>query len=105
MKTASSTISHGLACLLFFFFKDPAPTEISPLSLHAALPILATPPAALAQRGNGRAVFAHPDTATAHTSPATRPSHAPRENVIAVAAPNARHAATCSGRQIGRAHV
>src|SRR2546427_7251540 len=24
---------------LFFFFNDPAPTEISPLSLHAALPI------------------------------------------------------------------
>src|SRR2546421_9182118 len=26
--------------LLFFFFNDPPPTEISPLSLHAALPIL-----------------------------------------------------------------
>src|SRR2546421_6193944 len=25
--------------LFFFFFNDPAPTEISPLSLHAALPI------------------------------------------------------------------
>src|SRR2546422_9902668 len=24
---------------IFFFFNDPAPTEISPLSLHAALPI------------------------------------------------------------------
>src|SRR2546422_10093153 len=24
---------------LFFFFKDPAPTEISPLPLHDALPI------------------------------------------------------------------
>src|ERR1022692_2616658 len=27
----------GLSC--FFFFKDPAPTEIYPLSLHDALPI------------------------------------------------------------------
>src|SRR3712207_9143865 len=26
-------------CHLFFFFNDTAPTEISPLSLHAALPI------------------------------------------------------------------
>src|SRR2546430_6134334 len=25
--------------LFFFFFNDPAPTEISPLPLHAALPI------------------------------------------------------------------
>src|ERR1035438_10198816 len=28
----------------FFFFKDPAPTEISPLSLHDALPISARSP-------------------------------------------------------------
>src|SRR2546426_10757901 len=27
------------ADVFFFFFNDPAPTEISPLSLHAALPI------------------------------------------------------------------
>src|SRR5256885_4001364 len=27
----------------FFFLKDPAPTEISPLSLHAALPISSEP--------------------------------------------------------------
>src|SRR5207249_11511496 len=27
----------------FFFFKDPAPTEISPLSLHDALPICEDP--------------------------------------------------------------
>src|SRR5256885_5560313 len=28
-----------LLIYLFFFFNDPAPTEISPLPLHAALPI------------------------------------------------------------------
>src|SRR2546430_15982126 len=28
-----------LSFVLFFFFNDPAPTEISPLPLHAALPI------------------------------------------------------------------
>src|SRR2546422_2033163 len=28
------------AFFFFFFFNDPAPTEISPLSLHDALPIL-----------------------------------------------------------------
>src|SRR5258708_32955856 len=27
------------SCFLFFFFNDTAPTEISPLSLHDALPI------------------------------------------------------------------
>src|SRR2546422_10936041 len=30
----------------FFFFNDPAPTEISPLSLHDPLPISATDPQA-----------------------------------------------------------
>src|SRR3712207_9232019 len=29
--------------VFFFFFNDPAPPEISPLSLHAALPIYAVP--------------------------------------------------------------
>src|SRR5256885_10085459 len=29
-----------LACFLFFFLKDPAPTEFYPLPLHDALPIL-----------------------------------------------------------------
>src|SRR5262249_61311021 len=31
--------SAYLHVLLFFFFNDPAPTQISPLSLHDALPI------------------------------------------------------------------
>src|SRR2546430_14974200 len=30
---------HAPHLSFFFFFNDPAPTEISPLSLHAALPI------------------------------------------------------------------
>src|SRR3989441_6122274 len=43
-------ISHHLYTLslpsfFFFFFNDPAPPEISPLSLHDALPILARPSA------------------------------------------------------------
>src|SRR5205807_10443104 len=33
----SESIGH---CCVFFFFTDPAPTEIYPLSLHDALPIL-----------------------------------------------------------------
>src|SRR5256885_15641541 len=32
------TVSHGCT-FFFFFFNDPAPTEIYPLSLHDALPI------------------------------------------------------------------
>src|SRR2546430_7169724 len=35
----------GLGCrFFFFFFNDPAPTEIYPLSLHDALPISRKPP-------------------------------------------------------------
>src|SRR5258708_37760201 len=35
---------HGRPLSSFlFFFNDPAPTEISPLSLHDALPILTSP--------------------------------------------------------------
>src|SRR5256885_11322303 len=32
-----------MSCLLFFFFNDTATTEISPLPLHAALPIWPDP--------------------------------------------------------------
>src|SRR5256714_12378356 len=32
---------HDLSNFVFFFFNDPAPTEISPLPLHDALPIFA----------------------------------------------------------------
>src|SRR4051812_49570601 len=34
-----SKIVRGLLCFSFFFFNDPAPTEIYTLSLHDALPI------------------------------------------------------------------
>src|SRR6202165_3809772 len=34
-------IRHGTASSAFFFFNDPAPPEIYPLPLHAALPIFA----------------------------------------------------------------
>src|SRR5260370_629210 len=46
---------HSLAtpCLFFFFFNDPAPTEIYPLSLPAALPISGHP--ATPQRYSPRA--------------------------------------------------
>src|SRR5256714_5747604 len=33
----------GALLFFFFFFNDPPPTEISPLSLHAALPIPRVP--------------------------------------------------------------
>src|SRR2546425_9072717 len=36
-----------ISFLFFFFLNDPAPTEISPLSLHDALPIFKAPPAVL----------------------------------------------------------
>src|SRR3989442_1149297 len=40
-------IYYSIPCrscyLFFFFFNDPATTEIYPLSLHDALPILGTP--------------------------------------------------------------
>src|SRR5207249_12068575 len=35
-----------MSVLLFFFFNDPAPTEIYTLSLHDALPILGSTPTA-----------------------------------------------------------
>src|SRR2546421_2710043 len=35
-------VTLSLLFLLFFFFNDPATTEISPLSLHDALPISST---------------------------------------------------------------
>src|SRR3990172_3345689 len=38
-KSTRLNSSHGYISYTLFFFNDPAPTEISPLSLHAALPI------------------------------------------------------------------
>src|SRR3990172_6796951 len=39
-KSTRLNSSHGyISYVFFFFFNDAAPTEISPLSLHAALPI------------------------------------------------------------------
>src|SRR5262249_58948295 len=35
-----TSLSHSSFLFVFFFFTDPAPTELSPLSLHDALPIL-----------------------------------------------------------------
>src|SRR5260370_33989662 len=34
-----TAITHNPMLFFFFFLKDPAPTEFSPLPLHAALPI------------------------------------------------------------------
>src|SRR3954449_10840285 len=39
MRTPTTPNCRFMAMARFFFFNDPAPTEISPLSLHAALPI------------------------------------------------------------------
>src|SRR5256886_15912355 len=41
----SYSTSHHSCTLLFFFFNDTAPPEISPLPLHAALPISLAAPA------------------------------------------------------------
>src|ERR1043166_10260018 len=38
----TTSLSIHFLMLLFFFFSDPAPTEIYPLSLHDALPICIT---------------------------------------------------------------
>src|SRR3990172_3751902 len=38
-KSTRLNSSHGYISYALFFFKDPATTEISPLSLHDALPI------------------------------------------------------------------
>src|SRR2546421_7307823 len=40
----------------FFFFNDPATTEISPLSLHDALPISAGPTATVTEPATGATV-------------------------------------------------
>src|SRR5258708_12113360 len=39
MRDALTYPALPCSCFLFFFFNDRAPTEISPLPLHAALPI------------------------------------------------------------------
>src|SRR2546426_12448775 len=41
-----------ILCWLFFFFNDPAPTEIYPLPLHDALPISSTSRSAGSARGS-----------------------------------------------------
>src|SRR5258705_12964215 len=38
-----SSVSPASSIFFFFFFNDPAPTEISPLSLHDPLPIFDRP--------------------------------------------------------------
>src|SRR5688572_32913107 len=49
-------ISSSSTSLLFFFFKNPATTEIYTLSLHDALPICAVATGRAAYTGSGRAV-------------------------------------------------
>src|SRR2546430_8211588 len=44
MGTLVALSALTLLLLVFFFFNDPAPTEIYPLPLHDALPISADPP-------------------------------------------------------------
>src|SRR5256886_14754555 len=87
-----------LSYSFFFFFNDPAPTEISPLPLHDALPISWPPPRA-APPGCSRA-----------PSPASRRRTAPprsaRARTPAPAAPPAGvRARALRGGEIGRAHV
>src|ERR1044072_4742704 len=48
----SSCLVFGLCLFFFFFFIDPAPTEISPLPLHDALPICGEDPSAAARPQN-----------------------------------------------------
>src|SRR5262249_60114417 len=40
LSLSHDVVPFILLCLFFFFFNDPAPTEIYTLSLHDALPIL-----------------------------------------------------------------
>src|SRR5438132_13319715 len=47
------SVSLFLSCSFFFFFNDPATTEIYTLSLHDALPICDAPAAADARRPRG----------------------------------------------------
>src|SRR5256884_8493012 len=43
MKRKETKLNRCSCSIFFFFLKDPATTEISPLPLHAALPISAEP--------------------------------------------------------------
>src|SRR4029453_8504051 len=79
-------MSHVLY-VFFFFFNDPAPTEIYPLSLHDALPIL--PSAANEQRRKEEP----PGQRTLHRSPF--PVHALLGHRQATATP--RGLSACSG--------
>src|SRR3990172_2199013 len=46
-KSTRLNSSHGYISYAVFFFKDAAPTEIYPLSLHAPLPISPSTPASI----------------------------------------------------------
>src|SRR5262249_61270033 len=62
LHTATSSILHSISTLtallpsLLFFFTDTPPTEISPLSLHDALPILLHQRARVGKARAGRLV-------------------------------------------------
>src|SRR2546430_11038418 len=45
-------VPSRMTFILFFFFNDPATTEIYPLSLHDALPIFGRPPSGYAFRSS-----------------------------------------------------
>src|SRR5256885_8924231 len=71
-------------CILFFFFNNPAPTEIYPLPLHDALPICRLPDA---RRGGYEALAAR--LATPDGEPdAGPPRFDPRRGAILVGARN-----------------
>src|SRR5260370_37769592 len=87
----------------FFFFNDPAPTEIYPLSLHAALPIFPVDwvAAAVAVLPCDSGMVAAPAGLIRGTSPAVVSSRArttPRATTMV-------RPAGVPPAQIGRAHV
>src|SRR2546430_4460926 len=74
----SCSLHHPICLLFFFFLMDPAPPEISPLPLHAALPISARVRIHLARR---RRRLLH--SGTANSSCASRSASAiPSTTVI-----------------------
>src|SRR5256886_13955464 len=90
--------------LFFFFFNDPATTEISPLPLPDALPIWHRRPAStLAGRFSPDSPRRRTRRSYRTPHPATPPSA--RQFRASDRARQERHCAHNAGDQIGRAHV
>src|SRR5256885_17178913 len=105
-KLISDAIVSASPTTIFFFFKDPAPTEISPLPPHAPLPIPACDMAraAAAQEGARAPWGVRPPRGRCYSARAARSTGSGVKDVFG----RSHHGEISDHRflhQIGRAHV